>query len=169
MRTSKCALIGFALGGCLWLTGLATSSPLGAQQMDSVPQRLSIPSADGPSVLALPQAVGISLYGSARLSAREGAWTRRLTIPVEPMCANSEERSRNYVFRGAAVGALLGLVGYMAIDGADCQQDRDPQTGREIDDNERLNCVFQTSIPLYLGGGAIAGGVLGSMLERMTR
>jgi hypothetical protein len=168
MRLIQIAGIRSILVAGLVLAGIAGATPLPAQQA-------AVPSAGRRSVLTAPSGAWSQL--SQKAPVRGGsAWMLGTThtplyspVRLEPTWAGVDDRSRDFALRGAAAGAAFGLVGYLVVEGYDCLGDRDPQSGEATDRNERLNCVLQTSIPLYLGGGAFAGGVLGWAVGRITR
>lgn len=90
---------------------------------------------------------------------------------IEPAWAGTADRPRRFLLRGVAGGALAGLVAYIAVDGLGCFDEPEPGSGisETRDANDRLGCVFSTHLPLYVGGGAVAGGLAGVIIEQVTR
>jgi hypothetical protein len=150
----------FALAGCLSLGTLVVAGPLRAQETDALPWRAWMSGIGESSLLALPDTDTIK---------RDGSWSEPRATGPEPTWVGIRDRSGRFALWGAAIGAAAGLVAFTAADGIGCLGEDDPVTGRQMNPSKRVNCIFQTSLPIYVGGGALGGGVVGWLVERLTR
>jgi hypothetical protein len=158
-----------ALVSYLALGALVVTTPLHAQETDSIPRRAWISDSWESPPLTLPNTDAIARQPTGGPISPKTEWSEEEAAGLKAVWPNDEERSRRFITGGTIIGAVVGLVAFTAADGLRCLDDRDPVTGRRIDSTEKMNCIFQTSLPIYVGSGALGGAVLGWLVDRVTR
>ncbi len=157
--TSKRHLTGSTAFVALFLSALAVAPPLDAQEDRRDVTEWTAPSHGEVSVAAIPFTGGDSAYGVSGLTSSQASLTGRRRVELGPAWTDARRSAWTYPLWGAGLGATAGLVLLMGWD-SDCLRDQP---------SDMLGCGPETSIPIYVGGGAIIGGTIGWTVDRITR